>query len=242
MIPDGKSEYSKIEQIIMALIEEEPSFADIPFSSIPEQKRKAMIKQISSDCRKNVIGALHRDFQNCLYAFDLKGEGLYLNVYAFNFMLKYKVEIEKLNYYSWAKFLEKINEESVVVKLLDKLELATPQRDDLSVFRQVLYQEFEQYTCFYCGKKLHEIHVDHFIPWSFIKEDKLWNFVLACPTCNIRKSNKIPKMEYVKIIQNRNENLKKINTSFVQNQFKTYKPQLICDMWKYAKSGGFVVM
>jgi 5-methylcytosine-specific restriction endonuclease McrA len=185
---------------------------------------------------------LHRDFQECLYAFDLKGEGLYLNGYAFNFMLKYKVEIEKLNYYSWAKFLEKINDESVVVKLLDKLELATPQRDDLSVFRQVLYQEFEQDTCFYCGKKLQEIHVDHFIPWSFIKEDKLWNFVLACPTCNIRKSNKIPKMEYVKLIQNRNDNLRKLNTSFVQNQFKTYKPQLISDMWKYAQSGGFVVM
>ena len=65
---------------------------------------------------------------------------------------------------------------------------------------------------------------------------------LACPTCNIRKSNKIPKMEYVKIIQNRNDNLRKLNTSFVQNQFKTYKPQLISDMWKYAQSGGFVVM
>ena len=38
MLPDGKSEYSKIEQIFMGLIEEEPSFADIPFTSIPEQK------------------------------------------------------------------------------------------------------------------------------------------------------------------------------------------------------------
>lgn len=131
MIPDGKSEYSKIEQIFMGLIEEEPSFTDIPFTSIPEHKRKSIIKQVSSDCRKNVIGALHRDFQDCLYAFDLKGEGIYLNGHAFNFMLKYKVEIEKLNYYSWAKFLEKINDESVVVKLLEKLELATPQRDDL---------------------------------------------------------------------------------------------------------------
>ena len=31
-------------------------------------------------------------------------------------------------------------------------------------------------------------------------------------------------------------------TAFVQNQFKTYKPNLISDMWKYAQSGGFVVM
>ena len=120
--------------------------------------------------------------------------------------------------------------------------MATPQREDLSVFRQVLYKEFEQCNCFYCGKKLHEIHVDHFIPWSFIKEDKLWNFVLACPACNIRKSNKIPGMEYVKVIQTRNDALRKLDSSFVQNQFKTYKPQLISDMWKYAQSGGFVVM
>ena len=220
MLPDGKSEYSKIEQIFMALIQEEASFSDIPFTSIPEFKRKSIIKQVSSDCRKNVIGALHRDFQYCLYAFDLKGDGIYLNAYAFNFMLKYKVEIENL----------------------DKLELATPQRDDLSVFRQVLYKEFEQCNCFYCGKKLHEIHVDHFIPWSFIKEDKLWNFVLACPSCNIRKSNKIPGMEYVKVIQARNDDLRKLNSAFVQNQFKAYKPNLISDMWKYAQSVGFVVM
>ena len=242
MLPDGKSKYSKIEQIFTALIQEEPSFANIPFISIPEAKRKAIIKQVSSDCRKNVMGALHRDFQDCLYAFDLKGDGIYLNQYAFNFMLKNKVEIEKINYYAWAKFLEKINDESLVVKLLDKLELATPQRDDLSVFRQVLYKEFEQYNCFYCGRKLHEIHADHFIPWSFIKEDKLWNFVLACPRCNILKSNKIPRLEYVKIIQTRNVELRKINSAFVHNQFKTYKQNLIPDMWKYAQSGGFMVM
>ncbi|SEQ76101.1 HNH endonuclease [Treponema bryantii] len=242
MLPDGKSEYSKIEQIFIALIQEESSFANLPFISIPEKKRSSVIKQVSNDCRRNVIGALHRDFQNCLYAFDLKGDGIFLNPYAFNFMLKYKIEIEKLNYYAWAKFLEKINDESVVTKLLEKLELATPQRDDLSVFRQVLYNEFEQYNCFYCGRKLYEIHVDHFIPWSFIKEDKLWNFVLACPACNMRKNNKIPRMEYVKLIQNRNDDLRKFNSTFVQHQFKTYKPNLISDMWRYAQSGGFVLL
>ncbi len=77
---------------------------------------------------------------------------------------------------------------------------------------------------------------------KFKKEDKLWNFVLACPACNIRKSNKIPGIEYVKVIQTRNAALRKLNSAFVQNQFKTYKPQLISDMWKYAQSGVFVIM
>ena len=92
------------------------------------------------------------------------------------------------------------------------------------------------------GRKLSDNAVDHFIPRSFVKDDRLWNFVLACPSCNIRKSNKIPGMEYVKVIQYRNEKLKKLDSVFVQDQFKTYKSNLISDMWKYAQSGGFVVM
>ena len=48
-------------------------------------------------------------------------------------------------------------------------------------------------------------------------------------------------MEYVKVIQTRNDALRKLDSAFVQNQFKTYKPQLISDMWKYAQSGGFVI-
>lgn len=242
MFPDGKSVFSKIEQTFMKLIAIEPSLENLPFSSIEEKKKTEICKQISIDCRKNVLGALHKDFQSCLYAFDLRGDGIFLNPYAFDFMLKYKVELEKLNYYAWAKLLEKMNDESIVVNLLEKLELATPQRDDLTVFRHVLYKEFEQNTCFYCGKKLYEIHVDHFIPWSFVKEDKLWNFVLACPSCNIRKSNKIANMDYVKQIQHRNDDLKHLQSDFVQNEFKTYKPTLISDMWKYAQSGGFLIM
>ena len=120
--------------------------------------------------------------------------------------------------------------------------IAIPQREDLSIFRQVLYKEFEQQSCFYCGKKLHEIHVDHFIPWIFIKEDKLWNFVLSCPSCNIKKSNKIPKMNFIIHIQIRNDELVRINSSFVQGQFKTYRQNLINDMWLYAKTGGFIEM
>ena len=61
-----------------------------------------------------------------LYGFDLKRNGIMLAERAYEFMLKYKTELEKLNYYAWAKFMEKINEDDVLVKVLDKLELSTP--------------------------------------------------------------------------------------------------------------------
>ena len=103
-----------------------------------------------------------------------------LNYCIYDFLLKYKAEIEKLNYYSWARFLEQINDDRVLLRVIDKLELATPRRDDLTVYREILRREFEEDTCFYCGKKLQrKIHVDHFIPWSYVKDDKMWNFVLA---------------------------------------------------------------
>lgn len=39
-----------------------------------------------------------------------------LNYCVYEFMLKYKAELEKLNYYAWAKFLEQINDDNALVK------------------------------------------------------------------------------------------------------------------------------
>ena len=54
MLPDGKSEYSKIEQIFMALIQEEPAFANIPFTSIPGMEYVKVIQTWNDALRKLV--------------------------------------------------------------------------------------------------------------------------------------------------------------------------------------------
>lgn len=237
-----RSTYTMIEQFFSEEIQKNPVEKELEFSSLPEATRALLIDKVSTDCRKNVIGALYNDLQGAVYAFDLRGKGLLFNAYAFNFMMKYKLELEKLNYYAWAKFLEQVNDESVMNKLIDKLELSIPQRDNLVVFRKVLSKEFEENNCFYCGKKLTDkVHVDHFIPWSFIKEDKLWNFVLACPTCNIRKSNRVPSKKYLTMLLSRNNQALQIKDKFVQEQFSSYNDALLTDMWTYAQTGGIQV-
>ena len=82
---------------------------------------------------------------------------------------------------------------------------------------------------------------DHFIPWSFVKEDKLWNFVLSCPDCNIKKSDKLPSKNFISIIHNRNNLLlNNLSTdSFVKQQFSNYKQDLIPNLWQYAFYSGF---
>ena len=147
-----------------------------------------IIKQVTLECKRFVIGTLYEDFDGIIYSFNMKEGGIVLNPTVYYFMLKYKAELEKLNYYAWAQFLEQINDDNVLVRVIDKLELTTPKREDLSVYREILRRKFEKNTCFYCRRKLERnMHVDHFIPWSFVKDDKLWNFVLSCARCNEKK-------------------------------------------------------
>lgn len=123
--------------------------------------------------------------------------------------------------------------------LSPKLELATPKREDLSVYREILRREFEEDTCFYCGKKLQKvIHVDHFIPWSFVKDDKIWNFVLSCPTCNEKKNNRVPGKDYLIRIEDRNKKIQLLNNTVIQTDFAGYSDDLIGRMWSYAKLSG----
>lgn len=250
--PTAGGKTSKIEQIFISAVHENPVLKNLDFSSIDEKTKSILITKVQTECKKYVLGALYDDFDGKIYGFDENESFIKISNVAYAFMLKYKMEIEKLNYYEWAKFLEKINLENVLFKILSKLELSLPEREPLDIFRKILFTEFEESCCFYCGKKLNssagKIHVDHFIPWSFIKEDKLWNFVLSCPECNIKKSNILPSQDFIQKIVKRNcmilesENKTIPNShagTFIKSQFENYESTLIPRLWSYAKLSGF---
>ena len=202
---NGKSEYSKIELIIKEAVGNYEIPENVGFQSLNDADRDRITKKVTTECKKCVVGALYNDFEGKLYAFNLRGTGIFLSEESYRFISKYKIEIEKLNYYAWARFLEKVNDDDVLIRILEKLDMATPQRKDLSMYRNILFNEFQEDRCFYCGKKLDKnIHVDHFIPWIFVKNDNLWNFVLACPKCNLKKSGNLVSRDYVVKIENRN--------------------------------------
>lgn len=239
MRPDGKSIYSKVEKIIREAIQTNNIISILEFEMLDDNIKNKIISKVTAECRNCVIGALYEDFDGIIYSFDIKGSGIIINPCMHEFMLKYKSELERLNYYSWARFLEKVNDDNVLIKVIDKLELATPHRENLAIYREILRHEFEENVCFYCGKKLIKgVHVDHFIPWSFVKDDKLWNFVLSCPTCNEKKNNKLPTRDYIVKIEERNKKMKMSKEIIVQRDFELYTDDLLLRMWKYAKISG----
>ncbi|MDE7270223.1 MAG: HNH endonuclease, partial [Acetatifactor sp.] len=239
MRSDGRSQFSKIEMILKSAVEQNSLLVNLEFESIDGKEKEDIISKVTAECKKYVVGALYDDLEGMVYSFDLKGQGLTVCYKAYEFMLKYKTELEKLNYYAWAKFLEKVNDDNALVRIIDKLELATPRRSDLSIYREVLRKEFEENTCFYCGRGLGKaIHVDHFIPWIFVKDDKIWNFVLACPICNERKNNRVPTRDYIVKIEKRNERMKFCDSQLIRADFEMYSDGLLGRMWSYAKLSG----
>lgn len=240
---NGKSDLSKIEKIISAAVEDHELSVSITFQALIEPERARIVRIVTQECKRNVIGALYNDFQGKLYGFDLKGDGIVLGQASYDFISKYKMEIEKLNYYHWARFLEKVNDDDALVRVLEKLELATPQRKDLSLYRDILFMEFQQNRCFYCGKRLSEsIHVDHFIPWSFVKSDNLWNCVLSCPKCNLKKKDSLVGGSYLAEIERRNDEISKgqaLRSPLIMREFQNYSNGLLDRIWAYAKLSGF---
>ena len=229
---------TEIEKIFSAAVQRSQIIGEIDFCKLAANDREAVIAAVTKECKQCVVGALYADFEGYLYGFSKKGDGIWLNPVAYEFMLKYKPEIEQLNYYAWAKFLEKVNTDDVLVRVLGKLELSTPRRNNLAIYRKILQNEFESNNCFYCGRKLDKPHVDHVIPWSFVKEDHLWNFVLACPTCNTKKKNKLPSQSGLSRVIVRNEQLIQLATPQIELAFKGYDPDLLWRVWKYAKLSG----
>lgn len=51
--------------------------------------------------------------------------------------------------------------------------------------------------CIYTGKEIHQgsFAVDHFMPWSFVAHDQLWNLIPADNSINSSKSDKLPPLD-----------------------------------------------
>lgn len=215
-----------------------------PFENLKSDLQLEINKKIKAQMMKYVVAAFCGDTDDQFYHFNKKdkSEGITLNHDVYVALVKYKSVFEKQNYYEWIKYLEKANLEEDSYALANKLDAST-ERQNLNQYRAVL-QEFNQTRCFYCGKVLKDesenaTPVDHFIPWSFVKDDKLWNFVLACPHCNSSKSNILPDRQYFAEIKERNNKLSNIDLPIVKHDFKTYSYFKLEEMWHSAVFNGF---
>lgn len=130
----------------------------------------------------------------------------------------------------WVRFTEKF---SFSPKLWEKIE-GQAKRQSLTSHRQALIHLGVANDCFYCDRPLEkEWDVDHFLPWSFVLDDKLWNMVPSCKTCNSKKSDGVPSRRSDELVR-RNDQiflvLKKRGCQYKKSSdFKEWSPSSLAD-------------
>ena len=234
--PYNDGAISLVERKILELANEFKVPRDgIRFESLECDKKERAVKVVTNEAKRYVVGAVYGDTRGYFYSFSKRESMICIGFDAYTILCEHKLILEKANYFEWAKFLETINEDNNTDKLLNHLD-ESGKRKSLGVYREILEKEFSQKECFYCGKKLtnKNTEVDHFIPWSFVKNDNIWNFVLSCRNCNNQKRDKLPSRKYLNRIENRNA---KMNIEIETNQ--RYSKGYVSRIYKFAEDNGY---
>ena len=197
---------SKMEKFVYELIGENELIDGVDFFLLNENVQEKYIQKTKNVINENVVGALYSDFNEVIYGFDIKRKKIWFNEESYKFLLEYKSTLEKLNYYAWIMWIENIlniRDESAS-NIATKLECSN-KRKSLERFKEDLHKLGDEERCFYCEKELSrcKCHLDHFIPWSFVQDDKIWNLVYSCSSCNESKNNRIPNNEFLLNMQSK---------------------------------------
>lgn len=239
-IPNNQGKLSRIEIIIDKIVTEYTIPDETLYEYLDEHIQIELKKNVNKELKKYVVGAFYDDTDGRFYEFSKDNMEIKIHPNIYDYLTKYKYLVEKLNYYEWLKFLEKVNPLENSFGLATKLDESN-KRSSLMKYRQYLEEIYHQEECFYCSKKLvkDKVHVDHFIPWSYIKTDQLWNFVLSCEECNSKKSDKLPQNIYVENLIIRNDIiLKEYGDNFVNEEFSNYSEEKFKTVFQAAISNG----
>ena len=242
LINQNRGKIARVVTIIKEVQEANSIPAEFVFDKIDDSVQLKLVSNVKATMKENVYGALYGDTRGSFYAFDHKKETLTLNPKVHQFMLNYQRLIVNLTNYHMAAMIEQLNEVPSINYLLGKVE-SIAKRSSLSVFEKVLLNYTES-DCFYCQKALsgvkRETHVDHFIPWSFVQSDNIWNLVLSCNKCNTSKSDKLPERAFLEYIIERNHSLiEKKEDETITNLMKNYKQKKIVMLYDYSIKNGF---
>lgn len=221
---------SKIEQILLTYQKDNNIPSNWSFEKLVEIQQLELVQLVLPEYKKYVFGSFYGAFDGTIYSFNKKKEWLQLAKPYVDFFFRYKKILMDLTNYHMTIFLAKHNSEESIENLLTKIQFLSV-RESLKEFQKILINTGVK-ECFYCKKSLKKIHVDHFIPWSYVQNDVLWNFVLTCPSCNASKSNKIAHSRYL-------EDLIERNQLIVHEKMESYEIDKLKTMYEYAIYNGF---
>ena len=139
-----------------------------------------------------------QNFENeCLY--KIEKDIIEINAIWVNYLCEHYTILQDFTYWNLTLFLQKRNPNvpdltSKLVKPISRNSL-TKQRN----FWNSYIDNIGFMRCIYTGKELKSqksaYDLDHFIPWSFVSHDLLWNLLPIDPSINSSKSDNLPPLD-----------------------------------------------
>lgn len=131
----------------------------------------------------------------CLYQFTNNNTCIVLQAQWLQYLHQHLAIVQGFCYWHLTKYLQKNNPN--VPNIPDKLQ--APQQRKLSKatnFWNLVLTQTNTLTCIYSGETMEAscFSIDHFLPWSFVAHDLLWNLLPVPKAVNSSKGNAIPSL------------------------------------------------
>jgi len=145
--------------------------------------------------RRDIVLKSQRFENNCLYA--IIDKEIEINPLWKDYLIENYAVLLDFTFWNLTEFLQKRNPNvpNLPAKLVKPLqrESLTKQRK----FWDTYIESVGKINCIYTGKEIFakKYDLDHFVPWSFVSHNLLWNLLPADASINSSKSNNLPPLE-----------------------------------------------
>jgi hypothetical protein len=217
-----KLSFGKIDSLFNIVVEVQ-RLTGIPMDSSVDKVAEELYARLNDRQIANLIGTLSHDvpycyltpwigagkydervarsqrFENgCLYAIhrDATEMTIELNSDWDDYLHRNYSILEDFIYWNLTLFIQKRNPN--VPNIANKL-IRPSRRSTLAEQRKcwnLTIRKTGPIKCIYTGLELHEdaFDLDHFMPWSFVSHDLMWNLIPADSSINSSKSNRLPDL------------------------------------------------
>ncbi len=172
----------------------------VPFRFLTPFFAEKLTGIVDAEKNKLIVEYANLDFLNHenypIYKFSTDKKHIILHPLWHKYLQKHQVILTDFCKWNLLRYLQKNNPN--VPNIADKLEPET-QRDlknGKTFWKNILTQKTD-FQCIYSNKNLSQekISIDHFLPWSFVGHDLLWNLLPTIPNVNSAKSDKLPNIK-----------------------------------------------
>lgn len=182
----------KIKGQLLNNLENTKKYLRIFTKNVPYRFLSPWIKYTYDD---DVIVKSQSFTNNCLYS--IYNEEIEINPIWIDYLTENYVILRDFAFWNLTEFLQKRNPNvpNLPAKLVKPLqrESLTKQRK----FWDTYIESVGKINCIYTGKEIYpkKYDLDHFVPWSFVSHNLLWNLLPADSSINSSKSNNLPPLE-----------------------------------------------